>query len=88
MRPMNVRDVLWIEGTSDEIDKFLHNPDIEKLGHADNVRNLLGMHPEPHSMPSVAKYLAEKTVPAAFVLLQGKIIGLLCEPEKTLEAIA
>lgn len=85
MRPLNVRDVIWIEGTADEVDKFLHNPDIENLGHADNVRILLGMHPEPHTMPSVTKYLAQKTVPAAFVLLQGKIIGLLCEPAKLME---
>lgn len=84
MRPLSVRDPMWLEGTKDEVDKFLQNKDLDILGHEDNVRHLLERHPEPHSMPSLLKYIERRneSVPATFVLLQGKIIGLLVIPEE------
>jgi hypothetical protein len=78
MRPLNPTQILWLEGTRDEVNRFLADTDrVVKLGHEENVRHLLACVATPQNLNMISPYLERGVEPtAAFVMVQGRIIGL------------
>jgi hypothetical protein len=79
MRPLNPTQVLWLEGNSDDINRLLSDSDrVMKLGQSENVRHLLAAIATPQNINIISPYLQKGLEPtAAFVMVQGTIIGLI-----------
>ncbi len=81
--------MLWLSGTSGEIKSFISDAVMKhgavKLGHLENVRPMLvskisSMQNMEYLQPHIGG--RDKKVEAAFLLLQGSIIGLLVTEEE------
>ncbi len=87
MLPLNLSGVLWLSGSTDEINSFISNAEMKhgavKLGHSDNIRGMLVKITSWQNMEYLQPHIGtrDKKVEAAFLLLQGSIIGLLVTEE-------
>ena len=87
MTPLNPSDVVWLSGTGDEISLFLKSPEVRDkavvLGHPKDAKRMLELHiaPGPIGM-TLSNLHRQESVEICFLLMQGKIIGLIKETEK------
>lgn len=82
MKPLNPTDVIWLGGTGEEISLFLKSDEVRDhmivLGHADDARKTI----IATAQPSIAweinfkPLLLEKDLEIVFLLVQGKVLGL------------
>jgi hypothetical protein len=93
MKPLNPTDVIWLAGSGQEIDLFLKSDVIREhaivLGHpnGDAKRTLLAAaQPGPSWEINFKPLLAGQDLEIVFLLVQGKIMGLVKQTAK--EAIA
>jgi hypothetical protein len=85
MKPLNPQDVTWLMGTKAEIENLLQyegDERILKLGHMDDVRGTLAITANAANIENIKSLLRLEKVPAAYVLIQGKLFGLITETVK------
>jgi hypothetical protein len=95
MKPLNPTDVIWLSGSADEINHFLKSEEIRDhaivLGHPDDAKRTLmagshmiqGLAWEVNVKPLLDRVLHGQTeLEIAFLLLQGKVLGLVKESVK------
>ena len=83
MKPLNPTDVTWLAGTMSEIEELLHYESGErmlKLGHVDDVRSILMLTANNVNVANLKPLLSMERIPAAFVLIQGRLFGLITLP--------
>lgn len=78
MITLNLPEVLWLAGRPDEIEKVLKLPDATLIGHIDDVRSLLAPIVTQQNVLVMQPFMRRGvTVPATFILLQGRLVGLI-----------
>jgi len=90
MKPLNLSSIIWLSGTRTELDKFISESQQKHravlLGHSPNIRSQLIRIAKWDNLEGLQGYIVknskEANVEAAFLLVQGQVIGLLVEPEK------
>jgi hypothetical protein len=88
MKPLNPQDVIWLTRTPDEIDKFLRSPEVRDhtivLGYAEDAKRTLmtAAQPGPVYESNFKPLLAREGLEIAFLLMQGKVVGLIKRPVK------
>lgn len=84
MIPLNLASVLWVAGTPQEIDNFISNAEMKhgavKIGHQENVRDKLVKITTWSNLEYLQPYIRNEPMEAAFLLMQGQIIGCLVQP--------
>ena len=96
MNPLNLSSVIWLSGSKPEIENFIQNATSQHkailIGHSANVRSQLIRITNGQNLEGlqgfIVKHGKEGAAEAAFLLLQGQVIGLLVEPEKVVEVPA
>ena len=86
MIPLNLKEIAWLAGTADELHKFLtdHKDEVFVFGNLENCRSLLVKSTDWLNMDTLDPLLGPKTaIPASFLLIQGKIVGLIQLPAKS-----
>jgi len=87
MTPLNASDVIWLSGTGDEISVFLKSSEVRDkavvLGHPKDAKRMLELHiaPGPIGM-ALSNLYRQESVEICFLLMQGKIIGLIKEAQE------
>jgi hypothetical protein len=88
MKPLNPTDVIWLSGSADEINQFLKSEEIRDhaviLGHPDNPNRTLmtAAQPGPVYESNFKPLLRQAELEIVFLLLQGKVVGLIKESVK------
>jgi hypothetical protein len=88
MRPLNPTETIWLAGTPEEIDKFLKSEAVRDhaiiLGHPDDAKRTIiaTAQPSPAWEVNFKPLLAEKDLEIVFLLIQGKVMGLVKQPAK------
>lgn len=83
MKPLNPTDVIWLAGTGEEISLFLKSDEVRDhlifLGHADDAKRTIIATAQPGLAWEInfKPLLAQDGLEIAYVLVQGKIIGLI-----------
>jgi hypothetical protein len=87
MKPLNPTDVIWLGGTGEEVDRFLKSGEVRDhmiiLGHPDDARKTIIATAQP-GLPWEINFkplLQEKDLEIVFVLVQGKVVGLVKHAE-------
>lgn len=87
MKPLNPSAVLWLAGTSEEVDLFLKSDEIRNhaiiLGHPDDARKTIiaTAQPGPAWEINFKPLLAQEDLEIVFLLVQGKVVGLVKQQE-------
>jgi hypothetical protein len=88
MKPLNPTDVIWLSGTAAEVDLFLKSTEVRDhmiiLGHPDDVKRTLISTAQPGIAWEInfKPLLLEKDLEIVFLLVQGKVVGLVKQPAK------
>jgi hypothetical protein len=88
MKPLNPGDVIWLVGSAEEVDTFLKDPQVRDrgllLGHPEDAKRCLILHATPSPTGAeLIKLSREPNLEVCFLLLEGKVIGLIKqEPKK------
>ena len=85
MKPLNPGDVIWLSGSATEIDAFLKSPAVKDravfLGSPDDPKRCLMLHVMPGPLgQALQHHISAKSVSITFLLLEGKVVGLIREP--------
>lgn len=88
MNALNPGDVIWLSGTADEINLFLKSEQVRDravfLGHPDDAKRMLQKHIQPGVLGiALSRLVEQRDLEIAFILLEGKIVGLIREEKKT-----
>jgi hypothetical protein len=82
MKPLNPTDVIWLAGTAEEVDLFLKSDEVRDhsiiLGHPDDARKTIVATAQPGLAWEInfKPLLLEKDLEIVFLLVQGKVLGL------------
>ena len=90
MKPLNLSGVLWLSGTAQEIEQFIRDAEGKHrailVGHKENIRSQLVRIARWDNLEGLQGFIVrtgkEDSVEAAFLLVQGQVIGLLVDPAK------
>ncbi len=88
MKPLNPTDVIWLAGTADEVDRFLKSDEVREhmiiLGHPDDAKRALiaAAQPGPAWEINFKPLLGQGDLEIVFLLVQGKVVGLIKEAVK------
>ena len=90
LKPLNLSSVIWLSGTAPEIDQFISDAQQKHravlIGHTANIRSQLIRITKWDNLEGLQGFIVkngrEAEVEAAFLLIQGNVIGLLVEPTK------
>lgn len=94
MKPLNPSDVIWLAGSAEEIDLFLKSEPVRDhaiiLGHPDDAKRTLilmaAAQPGPVYESNYKPLLRQEELEIAFLLMQGKVVGLIKQARKKVRA--
>jgi hypothetical protein len=86
-KPLNASSVIWLTGTPAEVNCFIEEAQAKHrailIGHSENVRSQLVRITKWENLEGLQQFIVKNgkaPTEAAFMLLQGQIIGLLVDP--------
>ena len=96
MKPLNLSSILWLTGSTIEVNTFISDAQAKHrailIGHSANIRSQLIRITNWENLEGLRGFIVkngkEGNAEAAFLLVQGQIVGLLVEPEKPVEVPA
>jgi hypothetical protein len=88
MKPLNPSDVIWLAGSAQEVDQFLKSEEVREhmiiLGHPDDAKKTIISTAQPGLSWEInfKPLLDQKDLEIVFLLVQGKVIGLIKQAVK------
>jgi hypothetical protein len=92
LKPLNPHDVIWLAGAAEEINLFLKSEQVRDhaiiLGHPNDAKRALLAAAQPGAVyeSNFKPLLGQGELEIVFLLMQGKVIGLIKQAGKEVRA--